>query len=295
MAFCYLVLLVQAPGALAQQYSSSIEGQYRVAANVTYLTDGDWEGKLDVYGRTDVDEPLPTLVWVHGGSLTRGRKETQVFRLLPWLEQGWNVVNVAPRNLGVTGAPEAARNIRCALRWVHQNGEQRGFDTERIVISGSSSGALFSIMATMAQWDHGWDDLCPGSEEPEVAAVVSWYGGWDLADVLEGPNERSWAIDLVRGHDDPMAVAKRLSALPIDGRDVPPVISIHGDADPTAPYNQTVRLHEALEAAGIAEELVTIPNGEHGGFTRDENRMIYEAIRAFLARQGIGPTLTVSD
>lgn len=137
--------------------------------------------------------------------------------------------------------------------------------------------------------------MCPGSEEPEVAAVVGWYGGWDLADVLEGPNKRSWAIDWVRGHDDPMAVAKRLSALPIDGRDVPPVISIHGDADPTAPYNQSVRLHEALEAAGIAEELVTIPNGEHGGFTRDENRMIYEAIRAFLARQGIGPTLTVSD
>lgn len=65
-------MIFLAQEALAQDYSNSIEGQYRVAANVTYLTDGDWEGKLDVYGRTDVDEPLPTLVWVHGGPLTGG-------------------------------------------------------------------------------------------------------------------------------------------------------------------------------------------------------------------------------
>src|SRR5450631_3446954 len=36
------------------------------------------------------------------------------------------------------------------------------------------------------------------------------------------------------------------------------IISIQGDADPTVPYSQNVRLHQALDKAGIRNELVTI-------------------------------------
>ena len=122
-----------------------------------------------------------------------------------------------------------------------------------------------------------------------MAAVVNWFGNWDLADVLQGPNAKQYAPEWVRGSPDPMAVARSISPLPIDGRAVPPVISIHGDADAVVPYTQSVRLHQALKAAGIDEQLVTIPNGGHGRFTRVENRNAHEAVRAFLSQQGIEP------
>ena len=131
------------------------------------------------------------------------------------------------------------------------------------------------------------NDFVLGTEEPRVSAVVNWFGNWDLADILEGPNARAYAAGWLRNLPNPMEIARSLSPLPINGHEVPPVISIHGDADPVVPYSQSVRLHDALRAAGIEEELVTIPGGVHGRFTRAENRNAYDAIWAFLSRVGI--------
>lgn len=47
-------------------------------------------------------------------------------------------------------------------------------------------------------------------------------------------------------------------------------------------------LHEALDGAGIANELVTIPGGGHGGFSNDEMLQIFTAIEAFLNNHDIG-------
>jgi dipeptidyl aminopeptidase/acylaminoacyl peptidase len=64
---------------------------------------------------------------------------------------------------------------------------------------------------------------------------------------------------------------------------VPPVISIHGDADPLVPYQHSVRLNDALQKAGVAHELVTIPGGGHGNFAPDQWQRAYDAIAKFLA------------
>jgi acetyl esterase/lipase len=187
----------------------------------------------------------------------------------------------------MTIAPAALNNTLCALRWIHQNADQYGFDVDRIVISGASSGGWFAVAAALTPKPAGWDASCPGVDEPAVAAVVNWYGNWDLADVLQGPNAKTYAPGWVRGSPEPMAIARSLSPLPIGDRAVPPVVSIHGDADSVVPYTQSVRLHEALKAAGIDEKLITIPNGGHGRFTTVENQNAYEEIRAFLSQQGI--------
>jgi acetyl esterase/lipase len=120
-----------------------------------------------------------------------------------------------------------------------------------------------------------------------VAAVVNWYGNWDLADVLQGPNSKPYAPGWVRNLPNPLEVARSLSPLPLRRFGIPPIISIHGDADPTVPYTQSVRLHQALKAAGVREEMIMIPGGKHGGFTREENQRAFAAIEAFLTRLDI--------
>ena len=45
--------------------------------------------------------------------------------------------------------------------------------------------------------------------------------------------------------------------------DDPPVLMIHGDADPTVPYERSVEMHAALQAAGIDSELITVRGGGH--------------------------------
>ena len=68
---------------------------------------------------------------------------------------------------------------------------------------------------------------------------------------------------------------------------LPPILTIHGDADPTVPYQHGVRLQAALEKAGVPSQLLTIPGGKHGGFNRDETLKIFTTIQAFLKKHGI--------
>lgn len=276
-------LLICRPSTLAQSYSESIAAPYRVVPNVTYLKSGLWEGKLDIYSRVSPAAPQPTVVWIHGGGPMVGSKEGALFSLLPYMEWGWNVVNLEPRLPGVTLAPSALQNTLCALRWLMHNGREFGLDPTMIVISGASSGGWFAVAAGLGVRPTGWDQACPGTEEPNVTAVVNWFGNWDLADVLQGPNAKDYAPGWVRTLPNPLEIARSLSPLPLRPG-VPPVISIHGDADPTVPYTQSVRLHQALKAAGVREEMITIPGGRHGSFSREENQRAFAAIKGFLAK-----------
>lgn len=284
--FLILLFLSIALCSYSQQYSSSINSQYRIFNNITYLEMGSWEGKLDIYSRQGTQEPQPTLIWIHGGNSMRGSKEGLLFNLLPYLEKGFNVINVEHRFAGLTLAPAAMQNCLCAIRWIYQNAAEYNLDTTRLVISGASSGGWFAVASAMTPRLDNWDEPCPGSGQLDVAAVVNWFGNWDLADVLEGPNAKSYASGWVRNLPNPMEVAKTLSPIPLGDRAVP-TISIHGDADNIVPYTQSTRLHKALKAIGITEQLVTIPGGGHGGFSRNENERAYNAIWTFLGELGI--------
>src|SRR5215471_4963805 len=105
--------LASTPGTVAQEYSRSLP-PYRITSNVTYVKNGSWEGKVDVYSRINPPGPEPTLFWMHGGSVTVGSKDGALTSFLPYLEQGWNVINIEHRQLGVTLAPAALQNSLCA-------------------------------------------------------------------------------------------------------------------------------------------------------------------------------------
>jgi acetyl esterase/lipase len=105
-----LLFLCMGLRSYSQRYSSSINSQYRTYKDITYLEMGSWEGKLDIYSRQDTEEPQPTLIWIHGGSSMRGSKEYSMFNLLPYLEKGFNVINVEHRYPGLTLAPAALQN-----------------------------------------------------------------------------------------------------------------------------------------------------------------------------------------
>ena len=284
------VLLMSVAAALGQGLSASITVPYRITPNITYLTANNFEAKLDVYARSDATTPQPTLIWIHGGGWILGNKESATFSLLPYLEMGWNVVNVEYRLAKVSLAPAAVEDCLCALRWVIRNAKQYGFDISKLVVSGGSAGAHLALTTAMVPASAGLDRQCPGTEELKVAAVVDWYGITDVNDLLDGPNMKTYAVEWMGSMSNRDEIAKRVSPLTYVRPGLPPVISIQGDADPTVPYQHSVRLQEALKNMRVDGELITIPGGKHGGFTRAENQRAYTAIKAFLARHGLTPS-----
>ena len=86
---------------------------------------------------------------------------------------------------------------------------------------------------------------------------------------------------------NPLDVAKKVSPLTYVRAGLPPIITVHGDADRTVPYPEAVRLHEALAKVNVPNQLVTVPNGGHGGFSAEERVRVYIAIREFLTKNGV--------
>jgi acetyl esterase/lipase len=131
--------------------------------------------------------------------------------------------------------------------------------------------------------DYGLDRECPGPEELQVSAIIDWYGITDVADLLGGPNMKTCAVEWLASLPNRQEIAARVSPLNYVRPGLPPILIIHGDADPTVPYSHAVRLHEALQKAGVPNRLFTVPGGKHGGFSRAEMLQIYAAIHEFLA------------
>ena len=301
-----LLGLVTPPLADAQTADSAtrfveVAGGYRLVPNITYLRAGGLDLKLDVYQARGAGAPNPTLMYIHGGGWTAGNKEGSALTFLPYLEMGWNVVNVEYRMADVAHAPAAVEDCRCALRWIYRNAEQYNFDVDRIVVSGISAGAHLSLTTGMVPASAGLDRQCPGDRnrtwstgtrsmaELQVAAIINWYGITDVVGLMQGPpgSSGNFTEAWLGSRSDRAEVAQRVSPLTYVRAGLPPVLSIHGDADQTVPYNHAVRLHEALEQAGVPNRLITVPGGGHGGFSRDENVRIYDAIRAFLTAHKI--------
>jgi acetyl esterase/lipase len=300
-------LLVGAQSADSNRDFVHVANNYQLVSNLTYRTVSNWDAKLDIYQPRGLKGPNPTLMFFHGGGWTNGNKEGAAFSLLPFLQMGWSVVNVEYRLTSVALAPAAVEDARCALRWVYRNAKQYNFDTTKIVTTGQSAGGHLALMTGVAPRSAGFDNTCPGdraggasssspsnTDELKVAAIVDWYGIADVNELLSGSNVRSWAVAWLGALPYRDELAKQLSPLTYVRAGIPPIISVHGDADPTVPYTQKQRLHQALDKAGLAHELVTIPNGKHGGFTDQDNLKAYSSIRAFLSRYGL-PTFTAEE
>jgi acetyl esterase/lipase len=260
---------------------------YRVVPNITYLTANNWDAKLDVYQARSSTAPAQTLVYVHGGGWTGGTKEASALTFLPFLEMGWNVVNVEYRLAKISQAPAAVEDCLCALRWVYQKARDYNIDTTRLVTMGNSAGGHLALMMGMVPASAGLDRECPGTEELKVAAVINWYGITDVNDLLAGPNMKTYAVTWLGSMTNRDEVARRMSPLTYVRTGIPPVITIQGDADPTVPYAHGIRLQQALDKAGVPNQHVTIPGGKHGGFTDAEMTRAYAAILSFLEKQNI--------
>ena len=301
-----LFLLIALAGICAAQLTPEeraavlIAQRYDVTPNIVYGTANNFQLKVDVFRPHDAKVPTPVVLVIHGGGWVAGTKEDRVLEGLPYLQMGFAVVNVEYRLGEVSLAPAAVEDCLCALHWVAQNAAKYNFDVTKIVTSGGSAGGHLALTTGMIPSSAGLDAECaaentvwgtPDMEPlPKVAAIVNWFGITDVADMLQGPDTRSYVIAWFGSQPNRMEIARRVSPITYVRPGGPPIITIHGDADPLVPYSsQAVRFHQALDKAGVHNQLVTMHAAGHGGYSGDQMLQGYEAIKAFLVSAGIAP------
>jgi acetyl esterase/lipase len=171
------------------------------------------------------------------------------------------------------------------------------FDLTKVVLTGGSAGGHLSLITGMLPANTIFDRRCSTNDstrwtngsEPQVnvAAIVNWFGITDVADLLEGPNAKHYAIEWFGSMNNRKELAQQVSPITYVRVGLPPIITIHGDEDDIVPYSQAVRLHAALDKAAVPNKLITVHGAKHGGFNRQTLIDGFMQIREFLAKNGV--------
>jgi acetyl esterase/lipase len=283
MAKLHLVACLAALGAsaLAQESKVAIPDSVSVEANIPY---GQYkETVLDVMQpKAAPTGKRPGVIVIHGGGWVGGTKEGHSQETcLRYVEKGFVCTDVEYRLAKVAPAPAAVTDVLDAARWFESNAKKYKVDTRRIVVTGGSAGGHLSLMVGMTP---NSAKLGPAAK---IAAVVNFYGITDVADQLGGPNMRDYAVTWVPEQTGRQELARRVSPMTYVRKSLPPILTIHGDADETVPYEHGVKLTKALRDAGADAELVSVPQGRHG-FPKAKEDEIYEHdIWPFLKKHGV--------
>jgi acetyl esterase/lipase len=275
----------QQPGAIFRWTVKT--SSYSFRHGITYLKASGQDIKLDVISIRPKERPRPTVLYIHGGGWTAGSKDGVTLGTLPFLAEGMDIVNINYRLAGTALAPAAVEDCRCALRWVYTNAGKYGFDTNRILLVGESAGGHLALTTGILPPNSEFDNQCaprPGKPPLKVAGIVSYSGPTDVADLLQGPHQKQFALRWLGSLPDRMELARRVSPLTYVRPGLPPIIIVQSKDDIHVPYDQALRLHKALDEAGDPNQLLAFPGTVHGWMLEQEinvQEQVFKSLEKF--------------
>lgn len=275
--------------ALPAQETAKRKSKVSVRRDVEYGRAGARSLKLDVYEPSRRSgEPLPVIVWIHGGGWRGGSKASGT-RLVSFVASGEYVgVSVGYRLSGESLWPAQIHDCKAAIRWIRSNAKQLKINPDRIGVWGSSAGGhLVSLLGTSSDiksldGDNGSPDV-----SSRVACVVDFCGPADLS-VFKHPR-----LDQLFGkpYDERRAEAKTASPAAYVSKDDPPILIVHGTDDRTVPFSQAENFHSKLKKAGVPSTFVKMDGGGHSIAGKE----VILRVKTFFAKHLLRKDVDVSD
>jgi acetyl esterase len=216
--------------------------------------------------RPDVDGPVPTMAFFHGGGFVIGDIETHddQARLL-CRDVGMVVVSVDYRLAPEHKFPAGFEDCLAATHWVSEHIDTLGGDASRLVVGGDSAGGNFAATVALATRETG----------PKLAAQFLIYPGVDFVEGADYPSREEnaegyflTAEDMIwfRGHylaeDDDLNDPR---ASPIHAADLagaPPAVIGTAEFDPLRDEGEAYA--KALADAGVEVRLARYDGMIHG-------------------------------
>jgi len=233
---------------------------------------------LDVYEPSgDATLGRPVIIWIHGGGFRLDSYRTQGYIVdycNRFAKRGYVCVSIDYRLRAAADMPtqasefpamqDAARDANAAISWIKANATLYNIDPNLIFIAGGSAGGRTA--QTVCQFD-GPDPTAiyppenqyistPWNKTGLVANATLWGG-------LE-PEMRGWVYPYLQSTDIP-------------------TVLVHGDADVTILPQYSIDLKNALDVAGVTNELHIIPGATHSCIGYETQ--ISEWLAAFFAQE----------
>jgi acetyl esterase/lipase len=263
---------------------------HELREDVVYAEAGGLPLRFDHYRPRQVEGPAPAVVVVHGGAWMHGDPSQAAGNALHFARRGIATVSVSYRLAPTHRFPAPVDDVRRGLRWVRAHAAELGIDPERIALLGLSAGAHLALMAHVARALPELAVDLPGelaNVSEDVRALILHYGPFDLSRARAFPDGIDPAGELLGERRDQAAWIQVASPVRHAAHVQAPVLLIHGTADTVVSYRESVRMHEALQAAGRASALLLLEGAPHAfqmEWRGDANRRANEAMDAFLSQ-----------
>lgn len=230
--------------------------------DVIYLKSGGAAFTMDVYTPAKPNRAAVVFMvsggWVSDHSMIKsfGADVEKAFA-----EGGFTVFSVVHGAQPRYKVAEIVDQVQTAVRFVHAHAADYGVDTNRVGVTGISSGGHLALMIA-------------GSANSPVNAVAAIAPPTDLADwgkpgfmLTELPQMAVFipalGIDPSGPKSDVETAVRKLSPITYVTAKYPPTLIVHGDADNVVPLQQAKAMDQALTTAGVPHKLEVIPGGGH--------------------------------
>ena len=242
-------------------------------ANVEYAAVNGISLTLDIYLPQQAENPFPIVVWIHGGGWQAGSKESVNGTWL--LQKGFGIVSINYRLTDKAIYPGQINDCKGAIRWLRANATKYNFDPDKIGVFGSSAGGHLAALVGSSGDVQELEGIVGGNlnVSSRVQAVCDWYGPANFMTICGTVPPTSNHCDAASpegkliGGDLRTNPEKCKSVSPISyvSKDDPPFLIMHGTADGTVPFTQSVELDSAYRSIIHDVTFIPQPGAGHGG------------------------------
>lgn len=220
---------------------------------------------LDAYLPAD-DSIHPAVVNIHGGGWRGGDKggAMRAVRGDLLIPAGVAIFSIGYRLSGTAPYPAAVDDCLTAIRWIREHAAEFNVDPDALAVWGGSAGGHLALMIGFLE--PGPNDIDAQGKQLEnlVRCVVAKNPPTDFTAADEMHRERALVTFMGAPREDAPERYAEASPLTHLSADDPPVFALHGTADRTVPYNQSLLLQQRMQELGIPMTLVTFDGAGHG-------------------------------
>ncbi|MCA9109048.1 MAG: alpha/beta hydrolase [Planctomycetaceae bacterium] len=248
----------------ASQYQTATDILYREGDDLTeYMRE---RCRLDVYHPAELKE-FPTVVWFHGGGLSRGERSVpEGLR-----EQGLGVVAVNYRLSPKVKSPAYIEDAAAAVAWTFRHIEEYGGSRERIFVSGHSAGGyLTSMVGLDKRWLAAHD-----IDADDIAGLIPYSGHTITHFTIRGE----------RGIDGKQPVVDDMAPLFHVRNDAPPLLLITGDRDMEllGRYEENAYMWRMMQEVGHpSTELYELEGYNHGQMAEPAHPLLVRFVKGIV-------------
>lgn len=234
-----------------------------LTGDIVYATPDGRDLHLDLFRPAQQEEPLPAVLFLHGGGWVWGDKHDMFNEAAELASHGYVTATVEYREADERVYPAAVDDAKAAVGWMKEHADALRIHPERIGVVGNSAGghlaALLGVTPDQPFLGATARRLGPSTA---VEAVVTISGVVDMPSLFARDRAAPTTFLGIPLAQNP-ELWKEASPIEHVGPESAAFLFLHGTEDHLGLHEEMVKMATLLEEAGVRARVHSAEGGEH--------------------------------